>query len=259
MIRLIELLKEVGIKPTTSKVVFRKENGKDLGACIGIEHGRTINLSEKVIERIDKINNLHFFAEGAAAKNPDLEPGMMKFINKYFSKYGIEKKSWDDITEEQKLGVGNPKNNINYVFMQHAYNNYIDYYSYSKGTMLDALARTTRPEFPPNSPSEPTERKKWIKYHMKKAGFLNKLEQPYDKDKLFQLLTDMEETVYPKGQQYPNTDTYFGVLQQNIENERNQTIYNLMKNGGVCIAGEGHIDELAKQFSDLEFIKNPNF
>jgi len=27
-----------------------------------------------------------------------------------------------------------------------------------------------------------------------------------------------------------------------------------MKNGGVSIAGEGHIDELKQQFPDLEFI-----
>ena len=152
------------------------------------------------------------------------------------------------------MGVGNPKYNITYVFMQHAFNNYIDYYSYSGGTMLDALAKTTRPEFPPNSPTDPDERKQWLKHHMKKAGFLEKLEKPYDKQKLFDLLTEMEETVYPKGQQLPNTETYFGKLQEIIENERNQTIYDLMADGGVSIAGEGHVDELAQQFPDLEFL-----
>jgi hypothetical protein len=65
----------------------------------------------------------------------------------------------------------------------------------------------------------------------------------------------MEESVYPKGQQVPNTDTYFGKMQQSIEDERNQTIYDLMGNGGVSIAGEGHIDELKQQFPELEFIK----
>jgi hypothetical protein len=43
-------------------------------------------------------------------------------------------------------------------------------------------------------------------------------------------------------------------MQQSIEDERNQTIYDLMKNGGVSIAGEGHIDELKQQFPELEFI-----
>jgi hypothetical protein len=252
---LMGIISENEKKERFSKVVFRTDGNKDIGACIGIEHGGEINLQESVLEKIKKIDNLHFIAEGAAAKKPDLEPGMMKFINKNFPDYGIEKKSWDDITEEQGLGIGNPKYNINYVFMQHSYNNYIDHYSYSGGTMLDALAKTTRPEFPPNSPSEPNERKKWLKYHMEKAGFLDKLEKPYDKDVLFKLLTDMEETVYPKGQQFPNKKTYFGAMQQNIEDERNQTIYDLMKNGGVSIAGEGHVDELAQQFPDLEFIR----
>ncbi len=237
-----------------SKLVFRKDGVKDIGACIGIAHGGTIDLPKNVIERIRKIDNLHFIAEGSAAKNPEDEPGMMKFINENFSGYGIEKKSWDDITEDQNLGVGNPKYNINYVFMQHAYNNYIDHYSYSGGTMLDALAKTTRPEFPPNSPTDPEERRNWLKYHMKNAGFLDQLEQPYDREKLYDLLTQMEETVYPKGQQVPDTKSYFGIMQQNIENERNQTIYDLMENGGVSIAGEGHVDELAQQFPDLEFI-----
>lgn len=120
---------------------------------------------------------------------------------------------------------------------------------------LMQLAKTTRPKFPPNSPTEPNEREKWLRYHMGKAGFLDKLEKPYDKDKLFDLLTEMEETVYPDGQQFPNKKTYFGTMQQNIEDERNQTIYDLMKNGGVSIGGEGHVDELKQQFPDLEFIK----
>jgi hypothetical protein len=245
-------------KNGTFKVVFRTDNGIDLGACIGIAHGGTIDLPEEVIKRINNIDNLHFIAEGAAAKNPELEPGMMKFIDEHFSGYKIEDKSWDEITEEQGLGVGNPKYNINYVFMQHKYNNYIDDYSYSGGTMLDALAKTTRPEFPPNSPTEPEERKKWLKYHMEQSGFLENLEQPYNREKLYDLLTEMEETVYPEGQQVPNKKTYFGVMQQSIEDERNKTIYDLMENGGVSIAGEGHVDELKQQFPDLEFLPQKN-
>lgn len=237
-----------------SKMVFRKKGDKDVGACIGIEHGGSINLPKDVIERIKKIDNLRFIAEGSAAKNPDDEPGMMKFIKKEFPDYGIEKKSWDDITESENRGVGNPKYNIVYVFMQHAYNDYMKYYTYSGGTMLDALARTERPEFPPNSPTDPDQRKRWLKHHMKRAGFLEELEKPYDADKLFDLLTEMEETVYPKGSQVPNKDSYFGSMQQKIEDERNQTIYDLMEIGGVSIAGEGHVDELKEQFPDLEYL-----
>lgn len=238
-------------KSFASKVIFRKERGRDIGACIGIPHGGQIILSEESIQRIGRINNLHFIAEGNAAKNPDAEPGMLSFINKFFPHYNIEEESWDEIAESLGKGIGNTEYNICYVFMQHEYNNYIDYYSYDKGTMLDALVKTKRPEFPPNSPYEPSERKKWLEFHMKKAGFLYSLKRPYNREKLFDLLTQMEETVYPIGQQVPNTETYFGKMQQKIEEERNGTIYDLMKNGGVCFAGEGHIEELVLQFKNL--------
>ena len=249
------IVEEKEIEKSYSKVIFRKDGDKDIGACIGIAHGGEIYLPQIILDRIKNIDNLHFIAEGNAAKNPEKEPGMMKFINKNFPGYGIEKKSWDEITEDGNKGVGNPDFNVVYTFMQHAYNNYIDYYSYSGGTMLDAMAQTTRPSFPPNSPSDPNERKEWLTFHMKKAGFLDELKQPYNKEKLFELLTELEESVYPKGQQVPNTDTYFGKMQQFIEDERNQTIYDLMGNGGVSIAGEGHVDELKQQFPELEFIK----
>lgn len=234
-----------------SKVVFRKNENRDIGACIGIPHGGEILLSQESIQRISRINNLHFIAEGNAAKNPSAEPGMMRFINKFFPNYSIEEESWDEIAESLEKGVGNPEFNICYVFMQHEYNNYIDYYTWDKGTMLDALAKTTKPEFPPNSPHDTLEREKWLKYHMRRAGFLSSLQKPFNREKLFHLLTQMEETVYPPGQQVPNTDTYFGKMQQKIEEERNSIIYHLMETGAVCIAGEGHIDELILQFPDL--------
>jgi hypothetical protein len=37
-----------------------------------------------------------------------------------------------------------------------------------------------------------------------------------------------------------------------IEEERNQTIYNLMGEGGCCFAGAGHLIELKQQFPELE-------
>ena len=169
------IVEEKEIEKSNSKVIFRKDGDKDIGACIGIAHGGEIYLPQIILDRIKNIDNLHFIAEGNAAKNPEKEPGMMKFINKNFPGYGIEKKSWDEITEDENKGVGNPDFNVVYTFMQHAYNNYIDYYSYSGGTMLDAMAQTTRPSFPPNSPSDPNERKEWLTFYMKKAGFLDKL------------------------------------------------------------------------------------
>ena len=76
---------------SSKKIVFRKQGDKDIGACIGIPHGGIINLSNDIIERIKKIPNLHFYAEGSAAKNPNDEPNMMPFINKNFPNYGIER------------------------------------------------------------------------------------------------------------------------------------------------------------------------
>lgn len=236
------------------KIIFRKSGDKDLGACIGIPHGGTIDLPENIIERIREIKNLHFVAEGVAAKDHSKEPHMMSFINEHFPGYTVESKSWDDITEENNKGTANPQYNIVYTFMQHEFNNYMQYYTYDKGTMLDAMANPTKKNWPPNSPQNPLKRKKWLEFHMGKAGFLEKLKKPYNKDVLFQLLDEMEHTVYPPGQQEPNISTYFGKMQIEIENERNATIYDLMENGAVCIAGHGHIDELKTQFPDLEFI-----
>ena len=185
---------------------------------------------------------------------------MIPFLQQNFAGRSVETDSWDDITEAKRKGVANPKYNIVYVFMQHEFNKYIEWYTYSKGTMLDALANPTKKNWPPNSPQNPIERKKWIEEHMANAGFLNELNQPYDKNKLFQLLNKMEHSVYPPGQpgqQEPNTSTYFGKMQMQIENERNQTIYDLMKQGGCCFAGSGHLVELKQQFPNLELIGNP--
>lgn len=241
----------------TRKIIFRKSGNTDLGACIGIAHGGIIDLPESTIERIRRIKNLHFVAEGAAAKNPINEPNMMPFINQYFPGYGIERESWDDITEKKGQGTANRECNVVYTFMQHEYNDYMQYYTYNKGTMLDALANPTRKNWPLNSPQNPVERKKWLEFHMEKAGFLDELNKPYDKTKLFKLLDEMENTVYPSGQEEPNASTYFGRMQMQIENERNTTIYELMGNGAVCIAGHGHLDELHTLYPDLEFNLRP--
>jgi hypothetical protein len=43
-----------------------------------------------------------------------------------------------------------------------------------------------------------------------------------------------------------------------LEEERNQTIYDLMKQGGCCFAGAGHLIELKQQFPNLEIIGEKN-
>lgn len=238
-------------------IVFRKKGDKDIGCCIGVRHGKSITLSNNLIERIQNIPNLKFYAEGVAAKDPSKEPGMLPFLNKAFPKAKIEKVSWDEITEKNNKGTANPKYNVVYTFMQHRYNNIVDWYSYTKGTMLDALAKPNKKNFPKNAPSSFEERKSWLTKHMKNAGFYDKLNQPYNRNELLKIMDDMEYTVYPD-QNHPDTSTYFGKMQYYLEEERNQTIYNLMGNGGCCFAGSGHLIELKQQFPDLEIIDEEN-
>lgn len=237
-------------------IVFLKKRDKDLGCCIGVKHGANIKLSKDLIERINNISNLKFYAEGSAAKRPQDEPGMLPFLNKHFPQARLEKKSWDEITEEQNKGAANPKHNVIYTFIQHRYNKVIDWYPYIKGTMLEALARPNI-KYPKNSPTDFNDRLEWLTGHMKKAGFFDKLNQPYNRNKLLKIMDEMEYTVYPD-QQFPDTSTYFGKLAHMLEEERNQTIYNLMKIGGCCFAGAGHLIELKHQFPNLEIICEEN-
>jgi len=220
------------------------------GCCIGVEHGKSIDISQDLIDRIKKIPNLKFYAEGVAAKDPSKEPGMMPFIEKNFPGYTVQGQSWDEITENQNKGTANKNLNIVYVFMQHEYNKLINQYDYTKGTMLDALAKP-KTYWPKNSPRDYNERKQWLTYHMRKAGFYDRLEQPYNREELIGILDEMEKSVYPPGQQFPDTSTYFGQLMHSLEEERNQTIHDLMGEGGCCFAGSGHLIELKQQFPNL--------
>ena len=246
----VRLILEQNIQTRVDKgIVFRG----NAGCCIGVEHGKGIQLSQNIIDRIKQIPNVKFYAEGVAAKDYGKEPGMIPFMQENGLNYPIQKLSWDDITEKKNKGTANIKYNVVYIFMQHEYNKIIDQYAYEDGTMLDALSRPAT-HWPKNSPKDYGKRLQWIVYHVKKAGFYDKLNQPYAKDKLFNLLTEMESTVYPNGQEHPDTSTYFGQLMHKLEQERNQTIYDLMGIGGCCFAGAGHLVELKQQFSDLEYV-----
>ena len=237
-------------------IIFRQNSAKDTGCCIGVKHGSKIHISKDLIERINKIPNLKFYAEGSAGKRPQDEPGMMPFLQTNFPKASIEKQSWDDITEDKGKGSANTKYNVIFVFMQHRFNKIIDWYP-TKGTMLDAMARPIKSknkDYPPGSPSSYEERLKWLTVHMKNAGFYEALNKPYDRVKFLEIMDQMEASVFPKGQQFPNTSTYFGKMTEIIEKERNKTIYDLMGEGGCCFAGSGHLIELKQQFSRLSII-----
>ena len=243
-------------------IIFRQNSAKDTGCCIGVKHGRKIHLSKDLIERINKIPNLKFYAEGSAGKNPKDEPGMLPFLQTNFPEASIENHSWDDITEKKGEGSANTKYNVIFVFMQHRFNKIINWYT-ARGTMLDAMARpiaNKNKDWPRGSPSSYEERLEWLTMHMKKAGFYDALNKPYDRDEFLKIMDQMEGSVYPKsrqfpkGQQFPDTSTYFGKMAKIVEDQRNQTIYDLMGEGGCCFAGSGHLIELKQQFPKLNTI-----
>lgn len=260
-IYLVESLLNESKCTASSGIIFRTQGKKDIGCCIGIKHGKNIKLSKECVDRILKIPDLKFYAEGIAAKHPEKEPGMKKAMKDYFSDYKIEKKSWDEITEDNREGTANPDNNITYLFMQYEYNEMIDWFPYTKGTLLDAFARPKkrRGDYPVNAPgtSGSEERIKWIKKHFREAGFLEKAEKSYSREAMLELMHELERDVYPGNAQVPSA-TYFGKLQQNIEDERNKTIFNLMKEGGCCFAGSGHLVELKDRYQSLDFLCKEN-
>lgn len=240
----------------TKGIIFKKNNNVDTGCCIGVEHGKNFELSQDLIQRISKINNLKFYAEGIAAKQPDAEPGMIPFMQKFFPKHKIESESWDDITEKNGKGTANPNNNIYWMFANHEANKLIEklYSNNTNGTILDALSNAK--SFPKNVPTDINKRKEWISYHLTKAGFGNILSKKFSFPVLKKLMVDVEYSVYPN-QQYPS-DSYLGKLVHKVELERNSTIYQLMSHGGCCFAGAGHLIELKQQFPDLEIIGEDN-
>lgn len=252
--RAYELVYE-SVEHASYGVMFRKDDRgiEDTGCCIGVKHKcRRITLSKVVVERINKIRDLKFWPEGIAGKDPDAEPGMVLAMKDYFPSYSLQRQSWDDITEEHERGTANSSHNIVYTFMQHRVNKIIERYTYTTGTMLDALSRP-KPHFPKNSPHTIEDRMMWLTKHMKKAGFYEKLSKPFKKYEFLRILDEMEHTVYPD-QQTPDSTTYFGKHMEIIEKERNKTIHDLMTDGGCCFAGSGHLVELSKQFSNLEFL-----
>lgn len=235
-------------------IIFLKRNEKDLGCCIGVNHGKKISLSLDLIERIKRIPNLKFYAEGIAAKDYNSEPYMVPFMEKNFPDKKIQKKSWDDITEEEGKGTANPENNIYWMFANHKANKLLKtrYMNYVKGTILDALVNANI--FPKNAPTDKEERRKWIYNHLSKAGFSKQLNRKFEPKEFIKFMDDVEYSVYPN-QQFPDTKTYLGKQVLKVELERNRTIYNLMTEGSCCFAGSGHLIELKQQFPNLELIE----
>ena len=238
-------------------IVFLTGNNKDLGCCIGVEHGKGIKVSKDLIERIKQIPNLKFYAEGIAAKHPEAEPGMMPFLNNNFEGATIENNSWDEITETKGKGTANPNNNIYWMFANHKSNHLLEkrYVNNREGTILDVLANAK--SFPKNVPTDLEERKRWIALHLTKAGFGERLKQKFEEESFLKFMRDVEYSVYPN-QQHPDLSTYLGKQVHKVELERNQTIYDLMKQGGCCFAGAGHLIELKQQFPNLEIIGEKN-
>ena len=51
------IIEEKEIEKSNSKVIFRKDGDKDIGACIGIAHGGEIYLPQIILDRIKNIVN----------------------------------------------------------------------------------------------------------------------------------------------------------------------------------------------------------
>jgi len=238
-------------------IVFLTTSNKDIGCCIGTDHVGKIEVSKDLIERIKRISNLKFYAEGIAAKHPEAEPGMMPFLNSNFEGATIEKNSWDEIIESKGKGTANPNNNIYWMFANHKENHLFEtrYVNNREGNILDVLANAK--SFPKNVPADLEERKRWIALHLTKAGFGERLKQKFEEGSFLKFMRDVEYSVYP-GQQHPDLSTYLGKQVHEAELERNQTIYDLMKQGGCCFAGSGHLIELKQQFPNLELIGEEN-
>ena len=71
-------------------IVFLTKGKTDLGCCIGVKHGKSITVSKDLIERINKIPNLKFYAEGNAGENHSAEPDMIPFLQQNFAGRSVE-------------------------------------------------------------------------------------------------------------------------------------------------------------------------
>ena len=88
--------------------------------------------------------------------------------------------------------------------------------------------------------------KNLLKKYFSMAGLLHEFVKPYDRERLYDLLHELEEQSWVD--QVPNQETEIGKLIYQAEYMRNGSIMKLMSEGGICFAGGGHTDELKLQY-----------
>jgi hypothetical protein len=235
------ILEELG-SGSSNGIAFRKANGTDTGCCIGVKHGYTPKLSKELIERIKKMNGSEL--SGAFAEGADLDP-----IDPILQAIGIKRAgNWDKVLEVKDKGARDPRYNSVYIFMQSNVESNPNYVGKFKGkTIGEAITnwlKTNKGNIPTTAVND-----------IAKAGFKDYLNKPFSVDLLKELFQKLEDTVYVPPKFALNPKSFFGTKMEKIEEERNQSLFNCMANGGVAFAGAGHLTELKEQFpNDIELL-----
>lgn len=241
--KLVNLILEGIDSGSSNGIAFRKaNNGTDIGCCIGVKHGSTPTLSEDLIKRIKAMNGGKL--SGAFAEGADKDP-----INPILTQIKIKRAgNWDKVLEDKNKGARNPKYNSVYIFMQSDVESNPNYVGKFKGkTIREAITnwlKTNTGNIPVDAIDD-----------IAKAGFGEYLDKPFSIELLKDLFEKLNNTVYVPPNYELNPKSFFGAKMEKIEEERNQSLFNCMANGGVAFAGAGHLTELKKQFpNDIELL-----
>ena len=227
-------------------VVFANE-----GCCIGVAHGCSIYLNDETLDRIKEIVTpaTKFWPEGAAGENPSLEPGMVEFIKKNFPNHTAQRTSWDSL----KFIKDDIENNflafLYVMYANHESQKTLERLYKPADTMFDSVLEGQQKNklFDLRGPTEEE-----LTQFLSKSGYLEKFKEPYDKEKLFELLDSMENDTW-SGQLPSNS--WLGNQAALASRIRNASINDLMSQGGVCFAGGGHTDEIRDEYG-YDWVKN---
>jgi hypothetical protein len=240
--RLVEsLLNDLLLEDSGSSngIAFRKNGNTDVGCCIGVKHNTTPKLSPKLINRIKNMNGGNLskgFQEGAGRDK----------IDPILNQLGIKGDGNWDTRLGNEGGTRNPKYSSVYLFMAFDTDGNPNNINKFKGDTIEEALRN------------------WINTNkgnimqsaiddIKKADrgiYAKYLSQPFSSEKLNELFTHLQNSVYPPPKYQLNPKSFFGEKMYHIEEERNQSLYDCMDNGGVAFAGAGHLTELKDQFKD---------
>jgi len=221
---------------SSNGIAFRKDSqGNDIGVCIGVHHGKTPTLSDKLLTRIKNIKGL----VGGYSEGVGRDP-----IQPILNALGLkEVGNWDTRIEKVGKGAKNPNYNTVYTFMAFdTKGNPNNIENFNGTTIEDAIRKY------PGARGAGINMDNAIK-DIKAAGFGEQLSMPFSSQLLKDLFTKLQDSVYPPPTYRLNIDSFFGQKMHALELERNESLYQCM-NRGVAFAGAGHLDELEEQFPD---------